>query len=205
MTAHPKLDLLVRLALGCGVAVPFLYYGVQAAAAPYFPGFRFVSTTASELGSDLSNWPGLFNTGVFVLGGLSLTAAAGFLRASRRFGTHPALAGLAAAAVAMNGVQTVWAAAYPMPDPRHGGHPAFIVAMLLLPVLLTAAMWRHTRWPWWRGYYLATLLLLAAMVPVMSGLAGLDTHAYRGLVQRVFTLAIFPPIGVSAYLLLRRG
>jgi hypothetical protein len=44
-----------------------------------------------------------------------------------------------------------------------------------------------------------TLLLLAAAVPIMSGLSGLNTHEYRGLIQRIFTLAIFPPIGVAAW------
>ena len=39
--------------------------------------------------------------------------------------------------------------------------------------------------------------------PIMSGLAGIDTHAYRGIQQRVFTLVIFPPIGVSAFVLAR--
>ena len=55
-----------------------------------------------------------------------------------------------------------------------------------------------------RAYFAATLVLLAVMVPVMSGVSGLDTHAYRGLVQRVFTLAVFPPIGVAAFVLARR-
>ena len=48
---------------------------------------------------------------------------------------------------------------------------------------------------------LGTLLLLAAVFPLMTGLSGLDTHAYRGLLQRVFTLAIFPPIGVGTFVL----
>ena len=58
----------------------------------------------------------------------------------------------------------------------------------------------------WRGraYFLANLALLAAMVPVMMRLTGIDTVAFRGLVQRVFTLAIMPPIGVASYLLAQR-
>jgi hypothetical protein len=69
----------------------------------------------------------------------------------------------------MNGVQTLWAGAFPMPDPRHGGHQAFIAAMLLMPVLLTVVVWRRIRSRALRGYLAATLVLLAAMVPVMSG------------------------------------
>ena len=54
--------------LAFGVAVPLLYYGVQVVAAPFFPGFSFLGTTASELGSDLSTLPSIFNAGTILLG-----------------------------------------------------------------------------------------------------------------------------------------
>ena len=187
-----------------GLAVPLLYYGTQAAAAPFFPGATFVGTTASELGSDRSTNPAVFNAGIMTLGGVTLAAAVGFGLALRRLGAGWAVTGLTAAAVALNGVQTLWAGWYPMPDPRHGGHPAFVAGMLALPGLLTLAVWRRTRSPAVRGYFVATLLLLALMVPVMTRRTGLDVEAYRGLVQRVFTLAIFPPVGVAAMVLARR-
>lgn len=193
-------DRIAVRALVAGVAVPFLYYGIQAVAAPFFPGFRFVATTASELGSDLSRHAAIFNTGILVQGAATLLAAIGFLLAFRRLGVHPALAWPTTLAVAVNGVQTLWAGIFPLPDPRHGGHPAFLVAMLLLPFLLAASLWRigGVRA---RAYLVANLLLLALMVPLMSGISGLDTRDYRGLLQRAFTLAIFPPIGVAAYIL----
>lgn len=190
-------------ALVAGMAVPLLYYGIQAAAAPFFPGFSVVGTTASELGSDLSRQPAVFNAGIMTLGVAGLVASYGYLRAFRRLGTHAALAWPTSLAIAMNGVQTLWAGYYPLPNPRHGGHPAFVVFMLALPALLAASMWRLGSRPL-RAYLLANLALLAAMVPVMTGRTGLDTHAYRGLVQRVFTLAIFPPIGVCAFTLAGR-
>jgi hypothetical protein len=90
-----------------------------------------------------------------------------------------------------------------MPDPRRRGHPAFILAMILLPPLLTAASWRHSRSRLLKTYLLATLALLAVMIPIMSGATGLDTHTNRGLLQRIFTLTIFPPIGVAACVLAR--
>ena len=201
---HPARSEAVTLgALGCGMAVPLLYYGFQAIAAPFFPGFSLVSTTASELGSDLSRNPQVFNGGILLLGMFSLIASLGFLRALIRLGIPPLLRILTFLAVAMNGAQSLWAGAYPMPDPRHGGHPTFILAMLLLPPLLTASLWRLADRRL-KTYFIATLLLLIAMVPLMSGMSGLDTHAYRGLLQRVFTLSIFPPIGISAYVLARR-
>ena len=190
-------------ALRAGVAVPFVYYGLQALAAPFFPGFTILRTTASELGSDLTPYGGLFNAGIMAQGALTLVAALGFFAALRRLGGNAILAGLTAAAVAMNGVQTLWAGYFPMPDPRHGGHPVFIVAMLLVPVLLPVALWRRGG-PGLKAYFVATLALLAAVFPLMSGVSGLDTNAYRGLLQRVFTLAIFPPIGVAAYSLARQ-
>ena len=196
-------NLTVALLAG-GMAAPLLYYGVQLAAAPAYPGFSFVSTTASELGSDLSPNARAFNAAIIVLGSATLLAAAGFWRALRHLGTFPPLALATSLAVALNGVQTLWAGLHPMPDPRHGGHPAFIIGMILLPPLLTLALWRRSRSRLLRAYILATLALLAVMIPIMSGATRLDTHSYRGLFQRVFTLTVFPPISVAAYVLARR-
>jgi hypothetical membrane protein len=190
-------------ALGIGVAVPLLYYGSQAAAAPYFPGFSFVGTIASELGSDHSKHAAVFNVGILIQGTASLVASLGFLHAFRRLGVPPILSGTTSLAVALAGVKMLWAGFFPLPDPRHGGHPAFLVSMLALPPLLAAAMWRVGSGAT-RAYFLVNLVLFAVMSPISSGAAGLDTHDYRGLLQRVFTLTIFPPIGVAAYTLIRR-
>src|SRR3982751_6698643 len=65
--------------LRLGVLVPFVYYGTQAAAAPFFPHFSFVGTTASEIGSSLSRHPAIFNVGIMALGVIALLASAGFL------------------------------------------------------------------------------------------------------------------------------
>jgi hypothetical membrane protein len=203
MRHGPSGDSITLRALWLGVAIPFLYYGIQAAAAPFFPGFSFVGTTASELGSDLSRHRAIFNVGIMVQGAASLLASLGFLLAFRQLGVDRLFAWPTSLAVAMNGVQTLWAGYFPMPDPRHGGHPAFLVFTLALPVLLAASMWGRVDWRG-RTFFVANLALLAAMVPVMSQMTGLDTHTYRGLVQRIFALAIFPPIGVASYLLIRR-
>ena len=53
----------VRLSLFAGVAVPLLYFGAQAIAAPFFPDFNFWAHTASLLGSDLSTRPDVLNGG----------------------------------------------------------------------------------------------------------------------------------------------
>jgi hypothetical protein len=116
---------------------------------------------------------------------------------------NAALAALTAVALAINGVQHIWAGYYPIPDPRHGGHMPFIVAMTLLPVLLTAALWRQVG-TGLKVYFVVTLVLLAALLTLRNVLSGLDRYEYRGLLQRVYTLAIFPPIGVAAYALASR-
>ena len=189
--------------LYAGIAVPCLYYGVQAVAAPFFSEFSFVGTTASELGSERSSHPALFNFGTMLLGVAWLIASVGFFRAFARLGVHPVLAWPILAALIVAGIGSFWAGWYPLPDPRHAGHPAFLVALLSLPILLTIAHWNRGN-PALRAYFVANLVLLAVMVPIMSGFTGLDTHTYRGLFQRMFALAVFLPVGVSSVALGRR-
>jgi hypothetical membrane protein len=200
----PPKDKLISAALRLGITVPFLYYGLQLLAAPFYPHFSFVRTTASELGSDLSPCDWIFNIGIIIEGVVTLIAAVGFLRAFWRLGARRVLALLASIAVAINGFQCLWAGLHPLPDPRHGGHTVVVIAMVLLPILLTATMWRLSDSRLLKTYLIATLVLLAAMFPIMSGLTGIDRYAYRGLLQRVFTLTVFPPIGVAAYVLAKR-
>jgi hypothetical membrane protein len=190
--------------LGFGIAVPFLYYGVQVVAAPFFSDFSFLGTTASELGSDRSTRPWIFNTGAILVGISALVAAVGYLRALLKLGAHPILAWITAIAVAATGVSSLWAGVFPLPDPRHGGHPALLVAMLLLPLIMAATFWTLGASRSLKGYFAATIGLLLVMVPVMMGMTGLDTHDYQGLLQRIFALTVFPPIAVGAYVLVRR-
>jgi len=190
-------------ALWFGVAVPILYYGIQAAAAPFFPGFSFVATTASELGSDQSKVPAIFNIGTLLQGVASLVASVGFLRAFVRLGTHPLIAWPTSLAVAIGGLGSLWAGYYPMPHPSHGGHPAFLFALLSLPLFFALTLWRGGP-VWLKAYLVANLLMLAALVPIISGMAGLDTHEYRGMLQRAFALTVFVPIGVASFVLARR-
>ena len=190
--------------LGAGIAVPLAYYGAQVVAAPFFAGFSVVGTTASELGSDRSTRPWILNTGAILTGIAALLASIGFLRALRRLGVPSLLAWLPFIAVVATGAASLWAGIHPMPDPRHAGHPSLLIAMIALPIVLAAATWRVVSSRPYRGYLVATILLLLVMVPIMSGMTRLDTHAYRGLFQRIFALTVFAPIGVAAYVLARR-
>lgn len=204
MPANTGSPTVARTLLLAGVAVAPMYYLLQAAAAPFFPGFSWWATTASELGSDLSPVADAFNVGVIAQGTLTLLAALGVGLALRRLGHRAALAAAVALVVACNGVQTLWAGAFPMPDPRHGGHPAFIVGMLLLPPTCLWITWRHSRSRALRGLAIGAVLLLLMTVPVMSGAVALDTHGLRGALQRVFTLSVFPPILIACVALRAR-
>jgi hypothetical membrane protein len=189
--------------LRLGVLVPFVYYGTQAVAAPFFPNFSFVGTTASEMGSSLSRHPAIFNTGIIALGVITLLTSLGYLLALRHVGVDPALALVTSADIALNGVQMLWAGLHPLPDPRHAGYTVFVAGMVALPVLIILSLWRRASPPL-RAYFVATLLLLAAMVPVVSGVTGIDRRTYRGIIQRLYTLTTFPPIAIGAWALERR-
>jgi Protein of unknown function (DUF998) len=197
-------DRVTVAALGLGITVPFIYYGTQIVAAPYLADYSFVRHSASLLGSDYSTNPAILNTGVMATGTATLVAAFGFFFALRRIGANLFLSGLTSVALLGNAISSLWAGYYPMPDPRHGGHPAFLIPMLSLPFLLTVTLWKERNARPLKAYLMATIALLIAMVPIMSGITSLDNRAYGGLFQRIFALTIFPPIAVCAFYLARR-
>ena len=91
-----------------------------------------------------------------------------------------------------------------MPDPRHGGHPSLLIAMLAVPFVLSFALWRLGVSRAIKAYLVATIVLLLVMFPIMMRMIDIDMHSYGGLLQRVFALTVFVPIGVGAYELARR-
>lgn len=192
------------VALGFGMAVPFLYYGIQIVAAPYFPGYSFISHAASDLGSDLSTHPTIFNTGVLATGIATLIAAFGYFFAFQRIGANRILTWITSIALIGTAVSCLWAGYFPLPDPRHGGHPALLIAMISLPFLLTATLWKERDARLLKAYFGMTIALLVVMIPIMSGITGLETHSYSGLLQRILAFTVFPPIAVCAFFLARR-
>lgn len=133
---HPGGNL-KRFALCCGVAVPILYYGTQFAAMAFYPGYRILAQVASELGSNQSTQPMVFNAGAVLTGIAALIAAFGFLRAI----PNRVLAWLVFLGMLSNGAAGMWAGIHPLPDPRH--NPGAIGAgMFFLPLLFIFATWR---------------------------------------------------------------
>jgi hypothetical protein len=207
------------LLLWMGIAVPFLYFGVQLAAAPFFPGYSFLSRDASTLGSPGSRLPAVFNTGAICVGIASLLAAWGFLRALRFFGVGRALAWLAALALLSAGIGDINAGLFPLPDPRHAQGVLALcgTGVFLLPSVLPLAMWKLVRGGRVATYFVGNLVALFALFPIMSGMvqriaisAGLNIQWYQtflnndqGLLQRIFAFIVFVPIAVSAWFLVR--
>jgi hypothetical membrane protein len=191
-----------RIALVFGVAVPLLYFGAQLAAAPFFPGFSVLRHSASMLGSDLSTRPEILNTGAKLTGLATLIAALGFARGLRASGVHRVVVWLTVAALISHGLASLWAGSFPLPDRRHNPGPLSI-GMFALPVLLLIGSWRMKGARGLRTYLLANLVFFVLMIPVMAGKAGIDRALYGGLLQRIGALALFLPIGVSAWHLRR--
>lgn len=197
---HP----LLRAAVLLGVLVPVLYFGVQIAVAPWYPGHSYVHNVASHLGSDLSPKADVFNRTVQALGVVIAATALAFGAGLRSAGAAWWRIVPLCIAMLTIAVQTFWAAYYPMPDPRHGGHPAFIAGMLLFPPAMFAAMWPYAG-RLGRAYFIFTLIHLAVMVPIMSGIVLRETLAdAQGVKQRLFTVALFMPFAVGAVILSRR-
>src|SRR5580704_701549 len=209
----------VTLALGMGIAVPFLYFGVQFAAAPFYPGYSFLSRDASTLGSPGSSLPAVFNIGAISVGILFFIAAWGFLRAFRFLGVRDFLAWPTVLAMLSGGLGSLSAGLFPLPDPRHaaGALASCGVGIFLLPFLLPLAMWKLLHRGPVAKYFIANIIALAALFPIMSGLvqrlgimSGVGMLWYQtllnnsqGLLQRIFALIVFVPIAVSAFSLSR--
>jgi hypothetical membrane protein len=112
-------DTLITTALAMGILVPLLYFGKQIVAATYFPGYDWMSQSASELGTEPSRWAAIFNIGSIVNGVIALFASVGLLFGLRRVGTSPLWAWLTTLSVASLGWAALRGGLYPMPDPRH--------------------------------------------------------------------------------------
>jgi hypothetical membrane protein len=207
-------------ALVLGAAVPILYFGIQIAAAPFYPGYSFLSRDASSLGSDRSSFPAIFNVGSLILGLLSLIASWGFFSSFRRLGLSPLFGLLVSLAVVAFGLGSINAFLFPLPDPRH---TSSVLATLggfffLLPFLLPISIWRLPDARAIKIYCAANIVAIVGLVPIMSGLVqrwSMMAHVemprfqnflnnYQGLLQRIAAAVVIVPIGVTALFLARR-
>jgi len=210
----------ITLALMMGVAIPILYFGIQIAAAPFYPGYSFLARDASSLGSNGSSVPAIFNIGSLIVGIVTLIASWGFFRSLRLLGVGAIVASLAALALVGSGLGSINAFLFPLPDPRHTDSVlAFAgTGTVFLPFILPLALWKLLDRGLITGYFVLNIAAVLALIPIMSGLiqrfsimAGVDLpryqtflNNYQGVLQRIAALIVFGPIAVSAWYLGQR-
>lgn len=188
---------MTALMLSAAVAVPVLYFGVQLVAAPWYAGYSFANDTASMLGTAASAHPEIFNTGAILVGIAGIIGAAGlFVGLSRVAALW--LRTLIAIGVLANGVLSVKAGMFPMPDPRHASWQFLMFPILITPLLMLVGAWRVSMWL--RLYLLINAVCLLLMVPMM--MHRMAPLWPEGAMQRLFALVAMAPIGVVAFALL---
>lgn len=183
--------------------LPVLYFGVQLVLAPTFPHYRFMADAASLLGSDRAPYAVVFNTVAMLSGLCGIAGAWGLFRALRADGCPTLLNALIVLAILLAALGCCWAGIFPLPDPRHRANPS-TPALIALPLLFAIVAFQVPGLRAWRGYFIANLLLMTAMVLVMSGVIPMDRAHNGGLLQRLIALAAFGPIGIAGAVFYRR-
>lgn len=151
------------------------------------------------LGTATSRQPWIFNLGAVLTGVAGLIGAFGLVRALRTI-TWTVLALLVGLCVVANGVLSLKAGLFPMPDPRHASWQFLIFPIIAAPVLLLIALWRHSMVL--RTYFVCNTVALLLMVPMM--MHRMAPVFAEGTMQRLYALTVFVPVGVAGYALVRR-
>jgi hypothetical membrane protein len=187
----------LQLLLIAAVAVPFAYFGAQAAAAPFYPDYSILTVSASDLGSDRSSRPAILNGGAILTGVLALLGSVGLALALPGIGSSKATAWLLAACVLSSGVAAIWAGSHPLPHPKHDPG-ALGVGMFAAPFVSAFVAWRVERLRSLRWALLLNIVAFGACAWVLSGAAGVNLAAYGGLAQKCAALVCFVPPAVIA-------
>lgn len=194
---------LEKTLLSAGVAASILYYANLIVSSLFYPGYDHVTQYASELGSSAARYPMIFNTGVLLTGIAGIAAGPGFFLALRRLTGKSILAALTGLAVGLFGVAMIFGGLFPMPNPLHGGF-GLGMAIHLAPLFLLLAVWKREDMRGLKTYSLLAFLLGLTFFAIMMGVGSLVTRANVGIFQRLYSLSIFPWIGIAAYVLRRR-
>ena len=197
------MTLATRLGLWSAAAVPVVYFGTQAVASLFYPGYSFLSMSASELGSDHSRFPLALNAGAIATGIAALLAAWGLSRGLERAGAHAFWAAATGLAVASLGGAAIWAGLHPLPSPKH--NPGFLGAgTFLIPFVGLAAVWSLTSARVLKRYLVVNLLGFGVVALLMGGVIAVDRTKYSGLLQRLAAIVMYLPVGALGIHLLRR-
>jgi hypothetical membrane protein len=191
---HPRG--LTILLLACA-SVPVAYFGAQAAAAPFYPGYSLLVVSASDLGSDRSTQAWVLNAGAIFTGLLAALGSIGLAAALPLVSASRALSYALAACVASIGLASAWAGLHPLPHPQHDpgalGLGVFAAPFVSALVAFRVRQLRALRWP-----LLANLVGFALCAWVLSGAAGVSLAVYGGLAQKlVAAVCIVPPAAIA--------
>lgn len=202
--------------LSCGIAFPIVYFAVQFIAAPFYPGYSFFSDDASTLGSEGSQYPGIFN-GASILQGVLLLLAIPAVTMRLR-SSSPLLVWVVLFTFFAGAAACFNAGIFPLPDQRHvsGVLAGFGSFFFLLPFVLPFLFRSDPKARRFRVYAWANIAVMLSMIPIVSGLiqrvAGawsIEMPRYQeflndnfGIIQRITAAVIIIPVGVLCWRLL---
>lgn len=193
-----------KLLLVAAILVPVVYFGAQVLAAPYFPDYSLLTTSASDLGSDLSSRPGILNTGALLTGVLALLGSVGLAMSLPRIGAGKLAACALALCVASAGLASLWAGGHPLPSPRHDPG-ALGAGMFVAPFAAVWAAWRLPPAGALRWTLSLNAVAFVALAAIMFGVGDIDLSACGGLMQKLLAVASFSPSAVIAAIAIRRS
>lgn len=194
----------IRFLLWAAVIVPVLYFGAQLLAAPCFADYSVFTVTASELGSNRSTCPAIFNAGTVLTGTSAALGARGLWLTLARSGVGRLPAALFAACVAWAGLAFIWGGLHPLPSPIH--EPAVLgVGIFAVPLAATLVAWRLPNARLLLVSLVLNVLAFAAVGLVMADSTTIDQQRYGALFKKVFALICLFPIAAIALTLLNRA
>lgn len=191
-----------RLLALSGLALPVVYFGMQLALAPFYPGYDFLHNPTSLLGIEGAATAPWFNALAIACGALAFGGAAGIAIGLRARTVPLWVIGPVALAVVAVGCGNIWAGFFPLPDPRHGDNP-FNLAFDAIPIVFAGAAWAAGGLRHLRLYMTVNLAAYMSAKLVILGFTPIDPASCSGLLQRLAAATIFVPIGVVGWRLRR--
>ena len=193
----PALTASQKFLLIAAVLVPIAYFGSQVLAAPYFPNYSVLTTSASDLGSNLSSRPNVLNAGLLFTGVLAFLGSIGLVLTLPRLGANMLAASLLALCLVSVGFAAAWAGLHPLPDLQHSPG-ALGIGMFTEPFIAVWAAWRIQPGRALRIVLSFNAVAFIVCAAAISEVSGVDISAYGGLVQKFLAITSFAPIAIIA-------